>query len=56
MILFMILLVMIAVLVMAAILIIGIGGGLFIMIFADLIACILIIVFIIRWLSKRKKH
>lgn len=55
MILFMILAIMLVVMTVFAVLIIGIGGGIFMIIFADIIVCILLIAWIIRKLAKRKK-
>lgn len=55
MILFMILAIMLVVMAVFALLIIGIGGGIFTIIFADVIVCILLIAWIIRKLAKRKK-
>lgn len=53
MILFTILAIMLVTMAVFAILIIGIGGGIFIVIFADVIICIAIIILIIKKLIKR---
>lgn len=55
MILFTILAIMLVVLVATAIFILGVGGGAFIIVFADLIVCVLVIVWIIKRLIKRRK-
>ena len=55
MILFTILAIMLVVLVVTAIFILGVGGGAFIIVFADLIVCVLVIVWIIKRLIERRK-
>ena len=54
MILFMILALMLVTLVVFGILVIGIGGGIFLIVFADVIVCAVLIGLLIRWLMKRK--
>ena len=55
MILLTLLLIILAVLIVAAVLLIGVGGGVFTVIFADVIVCIAIIVWLIRFFMKRRK-
>lgn len=54
MILFMILALMLVTLVVFGILVIGIGSGIFLIVFADVIVCAVLIGLLIRWLMKRK--
>lgn len=55
MILFMILLIMLLIIGVIAVLAISVGGSAFILVFGDLILCVLIIVWIIKKLIKKKK-
>lgn len=55
MILFMILAIMLLIVTAVAILVIGIGGGAFVVVFGDLIVCVILIALIIKGLIRRKR-
>ena len=55
MILFTILSIMLVMLIVTAVVILGVGGGAFIIVFADLIVCAFVIIWIIKRLIKRRK-
>lgn len=55
MILFMILAIMLLIVTAVAILVIGIGGGAFVVVFGDLIVCVVLIALIIKGLIRRKR-
>lgn len=55
MILLTILAIVLALTLITAVIILGVGGGAFIIVFADLIVCALVIIWIIKHLIKRKK-
>ena len=55
MILLTLLLIILAVLIVGALLLIGVGGGVFTIMFADVIVCIAIIIWLIRFFINRKK-
>lgn len=55
MILFMILMIMLVIMIFGALFILGIAGGFFVIIFADVIICIALIVWIVRRCTKKKK-
>lgn len=54
MILLTILLIILAMLVVFGVLIIGVGGGVFTIVFADVIVCAFIIIWLIKLLAKKK--
>ena len=55
MILFMILMIMLVIMIFGALFILGVTGGFFVIIFADVIVCIALIVWIVRRCTKKKK-
>ena len=55
MILFTLLAIMLVVLVVTAVIVLGVGGGTFIIVFGDLIVCAFLIGWIIKRLIKRRK-
>lgn len=55
MVLFTILLLTLTLLTVLTVAVISVGGAAFIVIFGDVIVCIVFIVFIMKWLLKRKK-
>ena len=55
MILFTILSIVLVMLIVTAVVVLGVGGGAFIIVFADLIVCVFVIIWIIRRLIKRRK-
>ena len=55
MILFTILSIILVMLIVTAVVILGVGGGAFIIVFADLIVCVFVIIWIIKRLIKRRK-
>ena len=54
MILFTILLIILATLIVFGVLILGVGGGVFTVVFADVIVCVVLIGFLIKLLIKKK--
>lgn len=55
MILFTLLAIMIVVLVVTAVIVLGVGGGAFIVVFGDLVVCAVLIGWLIKRLIKRRK-